>query len=98
VTDAAEFGRVVLIVAVGFAVAILSSRISGRLRVPAPALFLAAATVSSSWLAVQRWRLPPGTASWKVLWHSNCKTSIPRLRQTTWPASSSTRHPQGGAS
>jgi hypothetical protein len=32
VTDAAEFGRVVLIVAVGFAVAILSSRISGRLR------------------------------------------------------------------
>jgi len=47
VTDAAEFGRVVLIVAVGFAVAILSSRISGRLRVPAPALFLAAATVSS---------------------------------------------------
>ena len=46
-TDAAEFGRVVLIVAVGFAVAILSSRISGRLRVPAPALFLAAATVSS---------------------------------------------------
>src|SRR3954453_14948420 len=45
--DAAEFGRVVLIVAVGFAVAILSSRISGRLRVPAPALFLAAATVSS---------------------------------------------------
>jgi hypothetical protein len=35
VTDAAEFGRVVLIVAVGFAVAILSSRISGRLRVPA---------------------------------------------------------------
>ncbi len=46
-TDPAEFGRVVLIVAVGFAVAILSSRISGRLRVPAPALFLAAATVSS---------------------------------------------------
>jgi potassium/hydrogen antiporter len=47
VTDAAEFGRVVLIVAVGFAVAILSSRITARWRVPTPALFLAAATISS---------------------------------------------------
>ena len=46
-TDAAEFGRVVLIVAVGFAVAILSSRLTERWRIPAPALFLAAATVSS---------------------------------------------------
>jgi potassium/hydrogen antiporter len=47
VTDAAEFGRAVLIVAVGFAAAILSSRLSGWLRVPAPALFLAVAAVSS---------------------------------------------------
>ena len=47
VTDAAEFGRAVLILAVGFAAAILSSRLSEWLRVPAPALFLAAAAVSS---------------------------------------------------
>jgi cell volume regulation protein A len=46
-TDAADIGRAVLIVAVGFAAAILSSRISDRLRIPAPALFLAAAAVSS---------------------------------------------------
>ena len=46
-TDAAEFGRAVLILAVGFAAAILSSRLSEWLRVPAPALFLAAAAVSS---------------------------------------------------
>src|SRR5947209_106595 len=46
-TDAAEIGRAVLIVAVGFAAAILSSRVSDRLRIPAPALFLAVAAVSS---------------------------------------------------
>jgi cell volume regulation protein A len=46
-TEATEFGRVVLIVAVGFAAAILSSRLSGWLRVPAPALFLAVAAISS---------------------------------------------------
>jgi len=47
VTDAAELGRAVLILAVGFAAAILSSRLSEWLRVPAPALFLAVASVSS---------------------------------------------------
>src|SRR5262249_29263145 len=47
VTDATELGRAVLILAVGFAAAILSSRLSEWLRVPAPALFLAVAAVSS---------------------------------------------------
>jgi cell volume regulation protein A len=47
VTDATEFGRVVLIVAAGFAAAILSTRATKQLRVPAPALFLFAAAVSS---------------------------------------------------
>ena len=46
-TDAADLGRAVLIVAVGFAAAILSSRVSDRLRIPAPALFLAVAAASS---------------------------------------------------
>ncbi|MDX6546225.1 MAG: potassium/hydrogen antiporter, partial [Gaiellales bacterium] len=46
-SEAADFGRIVLIAAVGFAAAILSSRISERLRLPAPALFLAAAAVAS---------------------------------------------------
>jgi len=53
VTDAAEFGRVVLIVAVGFAAAIASSRLTERLRVPAPALFLAVAAASSD--VVPQW-------------------------------------------
>ena len=46
-TEAAEFGRIVLITAVGFAAAIISSRLSERLRLPAPALFLAAAAIAS---------------------------------------------------
>jgi cell volume regulation protein A len=46
-TEAADFGRIVLIAAVGFAAAILSSRISERLRLPAPALFLAVAAIAS---------------------------------------------------
>jgi potassium/hydrogen antiporter len=47
VSEAADFGRIVLIAAVGFAAAILSSRISERLRLPAPALFLAVAAIAS---------------------------------------------------
>ncbi len=45
--EAAEFGRIVLITEVGFAAAITSSRLSDRLRLPAPALFLAAAAIAS---------------------------------------------------
>jgi cell volume regulation protein A len=50
VSEAADFGRIVLIAAVGFAAAILSSRISERLRLPAPAPFLAVAAVASDLL------------------------------------------------
>src|ERR1041384_2334311 len=38
-----EFGVTVLLVATGFAAAVASSRVSERLRVPGPALFLIAA-------------------------------------------------------
>jgi cell volume regulation protein A len=92
VTDAAEFGRVVLIVAVGFAVAILSSRISGRLRVPAPALFLAAATVSSDLIPnlaplltihdVERICL---VALIVILFDGGMDIGVTRFRESFWP-------------
>jgi cell volume regulation protein A len=92
VTDAAEFGRVVLIVAVGFAVAILSSRISGRLRVPAPALFLAAATVSSDLIPnlaplltihdVERICL---VALIVILFDGGMDIGVTRFRESLWP-------------
>jgi cell volume regulation protein A len=92
VTDAAEFGRVVLIVAVGFAVAILSSRISGRLRVPAPALFLAAATVSSDLIPnlaplltihdVERICL---VALIVILFDGGMDIGVARFRESLWP-------------
>jgi potassium/hydrogen antiporter len=47
VNESAEFGRAVLIASIGFAAAIISSRLSERLRLPAPALFLAVAAVAS---------------------------------------------------
>jgi potassium/hydrogen antiporter len=92
VTDAAEFGRVVLIVAVGFAVAILSSRISGRLRVPAPALFLAAATLSSDLIPnlaplltihdVERICL---VALIVILFDGGMDIGVARFRESLWP-------------
>src|SRR5206468_9068118 len=42
-----EFGVVVLLLATAFALAIVSSRLSERLRVPGPALFLLAAALLS---------------------------------------------------
>ncbi len=46
-SETAEFGRIVLIASVGFAAAIVSSRLSTRLRLPSPALFLIVAAVAS---------------------------------------------------
>jgi potassium/hydrogen antiporter len=92
VTEATEFGRVVLIVAVGFAVAILSSRISGRLRVPAPALFLAAATLSSDLIPnlaplltihdVERICL---VALIVILFDGGMDIGVARFRESLWP-------------
>jgi len=47
VNESAEFGRAVLIASAGFAAAIISSRLSERLRLPSPALFLAVAAIAS---------------------------------------------------
>ena len=47
VNESAEFGRAILIASIGFAAAIISSRLSERLRLPSPALFLAVAAIAS---------------------------------------------------
>jgi cell volume regulation protein A len=52
-SEIADFATLVLVVAGGFSLAVLSTRLTGRVPVPAPALFLiAAALVSDLWPAV----------------------------------------------
>jgi cell volume regulation protein A len=46
-SEIADFGTVVLVVSVGFSLALLASRLSDRFPVPAPALFLIAAAMAS---------------------------------------------------
>src|SRR4051794_8144534 len=46
-SEIGDFGTIVLVVAVGFSLALVASRLSDRFPVPAPALFLIAAAVSS---------------------------------------------------
>ena len=45
-----EFARIVLLASAGLLVAVLSSTVTERLRIPAPILFLAAASLVSDWL------------------------------------------------
>jgi potassium/hydrogen antiporter len=47
VTEVHEFGTIVLLVAAAFSAAVLASRLTEKLAIPAPALFLLAAAVSS---------------------------------------------------
>ncbi|HET6151626.1 MAG TPA: cation:proton antiporter [Marmoricola sp.] len=49
-TDLQPFGLMILLVAAAVLLAALSSRLTERLRVPAPALFLLAAAAASDWL------------------------------------------------
>ena len=48
-TEITDFGAIVLIVTAGFALAALSTSLTERIPVPAPAIFLAAAAVSDIW-------------------------------------------------
>ena len=61
-----EFGLIVLLISTGFALAVISSRVSERLRIPGPALFLiAAALLSDAFpsLAIFRSARSSGSAS-----------------------------------
>jgi potassium/hydrogen antiporter len=91
-TDAADLGRAVLIVAVGFAAAILSSRISDRLRIPAPALFLAVAAVSSDitpaltpLLSVRDVERICLVALIVILFDGGMDIGLSRFRRSLWP-------------
>ncbi len=91
-TDAAEIGRAVLIVAVGFAAAILSSRVSDRLRIPAPALFLAAAAVSSDitpsltpLLSIRDVERICLVALIVILFDGGMDIGLSRFRRSLWP-------------
>jgi cell volume regulation protein A len=95
VTEATEFGRVVLIVAVGFAAAILSSRLSGWLRVPAPALFLAVAAVSSDvspgltpLLSIRDVERTCVVALILILFDGGMEIGAERFRSSLWPITS----------
>src|SRR5215831_10378138 len=50
--DVTRYGLVLLVVALAFLVAILSSRVSAWLRVPAPAIFLIGAAIASNLVPV----------------------------------------------
>jgi cell volume regulation protein A len=47
VTEISDFGEIVLIVAAGFTLALLSTKVTERFPIPAPAIFLVAAAVAS---------------------------------------------------
>ena len=57
--EIADFATLVLILAGGFSVAVLSTRLTERVPVPAPAVFLAAAALASD-----LW--PSRSAEWRI--------------------------------
>ena len=91
-TDAADLGRAVLIVAVGFAAAILSSRVSSRLRIPAPAIFLAVAAASSDvtpsitpLLSIRDVERICLAALIVILFDGGMEIGLRRFRRSLWP-------------
>ena len=59
--EVTDFGAIVLLVAAGFAAAILSTRLSERIAIPAPAFFLLAAAVTSEFFTRLETALPVRT-------------------------------------
>jgi len=89
--DSVAFGLVVLVTAVVGAAAVLSSRVSQRLRIPAPALFLIAASAAAEvWPSVGR--LSSATVEHTVtlalaviLFNGGAHMGWPRLRSAAGP-------------
>lgn len=87
-----EFGTIVLLVSAAFSVAVVASRLSERLRVPAPALFLLAAAVISdvfpsvgnrmSILTVERIGV---IALVVILFDGGTRIGLKRLRESALP-------------
>jgi potassium/hydrogen antiporter len=89
--DTAGFGLVVLITAVAGAAAVLSSRVSQRLRIPAPALFLIAASAATDiWPSFGRLSLAAvehtvTLALAVILFNGGANLGWPRLRSSAAP-------------
>jgi potassium/hydrogen antiporter len=92
VSEVHEFGTIVLLVSAAFSVAVIASRLSERLRVPAPALFLLAAAVISdvfpsvgdrmSILTVERIGV---IALVVILFDGGTRIGLKRLRESALP-------------
>jgi cell volume regulation protein A len=92
VTESAEFGRIVLIVAAAFALAVAGRRITEWVRVPAPGLFLVGAAVASAAydplgrvLSVQEVERVGVVAIILILFDGGIAIGLERLRRVIWP-------------
>jgi cell volume regulation protein A len=92
VTEAAAFGRIVLLVGAGLVLAIASSRVSARLRVPAPAVFLAAAAIASdahtqlgTAITARDVERICVVALIVILFNGGMELGLDRFRESLWP-------------
>src|SRR5918999_2741528 len=91
-TEISDFGLIVLLVTGGFALAVVATRLTERVPVPAPAIFLvAAAAVSDLWPqvyesvdieAVERIAV---VAMVVILFNGGMGIGVRRFRQVAWP-------------
>ena len=59
------FGTIVLLVSLGFALAIIASKLTERFPVPAPALFLLVASIASPSPSTRLFATSSASASWR---------------------------------
>jgi cell volume regulation protein A len=92
VTEIVSFGAVVLVVATGFSLALLTARLSERLSLPAPALFLLAAAIASDIFPRLRHELGPlqvervvTVALILILFDGGMHVGLRRFRTAAWP-------------
>jgi cell volume regulation protein A len=92
VTEIISFGAIVLVVATGFSLALITGRISERLSLPAPAVFLLAAAVASELFPRLRHELGPlqvervvTVALILILFDGGMHVGLRRFRTAAWP-------------
>jgi cell volume regulation protein A len=95
VGEITEFGRIVLVVAGGFTVAVLSSKLTERVPVPAPAIFLLAAAIASDvfpslseQLSIRDVERIAVVALILILFDGGMRVGWRRLRVALWPIAS----------
>ncbi|MGZ4169474.1 MAG: potassium/proton antiporter [Solirubrobacteraceae bacterium] len=92
-SEASEFGRIVLVVAAGAVLAIASSRLTERTRIPAPAVFLLAAAIASdafprmgTVLSIRDVERIGVVALIVILFDGGMQIGWRRFRSALWPA------------